>query len=62
MPGIEGRLRFLGFAGVLVVFSISEGPGLFILPNFLTKFYFHLGRSKVFSNIRGETDESGLQR
>ena len=62
MPGIEGRLRFLGFAGVLVVFSIAKGPGLFILPNFLTNFYFHRGRSKVFSYFRGETDESGLER
>ena len=44
-------MRFLGFAGVLVVFSISERPGLFILPN-----YFHLGQSKVFSNFREETD------
>ena len=48
MTGIEGRLRFFGFAGVLVVFSISERPGLFIFPSFLTDCNFHLGQSKVF--------------
>ena len=48
MTGIEGRLRFFGFAGVLVVFSISERPGLFILPTFLTNCNFHLRTVQSF--------------
>ena len=63
MTGIEGRLRFFGFAGVLVVFSISKGPGLFILPNFITNFTsLTLDNPKFFQTFGRKRMASGLER